>query len=40
MGAKNNSFLASIEEKYRREYEMKFRIMQAQYMKQLDMALQ
>lgn len=40
MGAKNNAFLASIEEKYRREYEMKFRLMQAQYMKQLDMALQ
>ena len=40
MGKKPNSFLASIEEKYRREYEQKLAIANAQYMLQLEMAVQ
>jgi len=37
---KQNAMLAKIEEKYRREYEAKLLLMQARYLKQLDMALQ
>lgn len=40
MGSKPNSFLASIEEKYLREYERKLAIEKGKYMLQLDMALQ
>ena len=40
MGSKPNAFLASIEEKYRREYERKLAIAKAEHMLQLDMALQ
>ena len=40
MGSKPNAFLAGIEEKYRREYERKLAIANAQYMLQLEMAVQ
>ena len=38
--AKPNPMLAKIEEKYRREYEIKLALAEARYMKQLDIALQ
>ena len=38
--AKPNQMLAKIEEKYRREYELKFAQMRANHLIQLDMALQ
>lgn len=40
MAYKNNPMLAKIEEKYRREYELKAAALRAAYLKQLDMALQ
>lgn len=40
MSKKNNPFLAQIEEKYRRDYELKLAVVKADYRKQLNMALQ